>query len=194
MQRQVFSLVPAGLLSVLLAWCLVPLAKADYWNITEPAGGVVWTNGQANLISWAKALDDGVSLFDIELQRLSTSGLSYVARHVPDSLSSVNVYIEDLPTGDDYYVMFVNYTHGLLYTSSSTFTISDSANSSSPTPDSSAPTVTVSGAPNPTAQFATTFASAGTRGWTGADGAALHILSITSALLVCMICGAFSIL
>ena len=49
------------------------------WNITEPANGVVWTNGQANLISWSKALDDGVSQFDIELQRLSTSGLTYVA-------------------------------------------------------------------------------------------------------------------
>lgn len=100
MQHRPFSLIPAGLLSVLLAWCLVPLAKADCtyaactwtisltsfcrwtcvdWNITEPANGVVWTNGQANLISWSKALDDGVSQFDIELQRLSTSGLSYVA-------------------------------------------------------------------------------------------------------------------
>lgn len=95
MQHRLFSLVPVGLLSVLLAWCLVPLAKADCmspmpcwllllighvdWNITEPTQGVVWTNGQPNLISWAKALDDGVSQFDIELQRLSTSGLTYVA-------------------------------------------------------------------------------------------------------------------
>lgn len=113
---------------------------------------------------------------------------------MPDSLSSLNVYLQDIPTGDDYYVMFVNYTHGLLYTSSSTFTISDSTNSSSPTPNPSAPTVTISGAPNPTAQFATTFASAGMRGWTGADGAALQILSITSVLLACMLCGAFSVL
>lgn len=109
-------------------------------------------------------------------------------------MSSINVYIQDLPTGDDYYVMFGNYTHGLLYTSSSIFSISDSANSSSPSPDSSAPTVTVSGAPNPTAQFATTFASAGMRGWTGADGATLQILSITSAFLVCITCGVFSVL
>ncbi|KAH9929342.1 uncharacterized protein B0H18DRAFT_825962, partial [Fomitopsis serialis] len=127
------------------------------WNITEPANGVVWTNGQTNLISWTKGLDDGVTQFDIELQRLSTSGLSYVAHLVPESMSSINVYIQDLPTGDDYYVMFVNYTHGLLYTSSSTFTISDSTNSSTPSPDASAPTVSISGAPNPTAQFATTF-------------------------------------
>ncbi|KAH9834591.1 uncharacterized protein C8Q71DRAFT_769707 [Rhodofomes roseus] len=194
MQHRLLSLVPTGLLSLLLAWCLVPLAKADYWNITEPAQGVVWANGQANLISWAKALDDGVSQFDIELQRLSTSGLSYVAHLVPDSMSSINVYIQDVPTGDDYYVMFVNYTHGLLYTASNTFTISDSADASAPSPDASAPTVTISGAPNPTAQFATTFASAGTRAWAGLDGAALQIAMITGALLVSVLCGAFSVL
>ena len=115
MQPRLFSLVPAGLLSVLLAWCLVPLAKADCtchsstyliylmdcwacvdWNITEPANGVVWTNGQTNLISWSKALDDGVSQFDIELQRLSTSGLSYIAHLGTLPIYLAACYITDL--------------------------------------------------------------------------------------------------
>ncbi|TFY68458.1 hypothetical protein EVJ58_g1008 [Rhodofomes roseus] len=91
-------------------------------------------------------------------------------------MSSINVYIQDVPTGDDYYVMFVNYTHGLLYTASNTFTISDSADASAPSPDASAPTVTISGAPNPHRAVCD------------------DIATITGALLVSVLCGAFSVL
>ena len=68
--------------------------------------------------------------------------------------------LNDIPAGDDYYLLYVNSTHGVMYATSPKFSILDSSSDSSSngtTATGSSPTVTISGAPNPTAQFATTF-------------------------------------
>ena len=71
------------------------------------------------------------------------------------------MYLQDVPAGDDYFLIFINSTNGILHATSSRFEIL--AASSTPTASASltaAPgvaTVTVSGGPNPTQQFSTTF-------------------------------------
>lgn len=77
---------------------------------------------------------------------------------VPSNLGSFNLALQGLPAADDYYLLFINSTHGVLYGNSYAFSIVDSAtNASAPSLDSTKPTVSVSGGPNPTAVFATTF-------------------------------------
>lgn len=59
---------------------------------------------------------------------------------------------------------FMNYTHGVIYAISPKFSIVDTVSTdkgSQPGPVPSAPTVTVSGSPNPTATFATMFPDTG---------------------------------
>jgi hypothetical protein len=41
--------------------------------------GTQWANGQPNLLTWQKGLLDGIRAFDVELTRLSTDGILYVA-------------------------------------------------------------------------------------------------------------------
>lgn len=55
-------------------------------------------------------------------------------------------------------MLFINSTTGVLYGNSYAFSIVDSStNASTPKLDSSKPTVSVAGSPDPTAAFATTF-------------------------------------
>ena len=68
----------------------------------------------------------------------------------------------DVPPGNDYFLLFINSTHGVMHATSSKFTVLASSATPSvipPSPATSVPTVTVSGAPNPTQPFATTFAA-----------------------------------
>lgn len=68
--------------------------------------------------------------------------------------------LQDVPPGDDYFLIFINSTHGVMYATSDRFTILDSSSTPNGTvlaPDPSAATVLVSGSPNPTLTFATTF-------------------------------------
>ncbi|KAI0920705.1 hypothetical protein AcW1_002373 [Taiwanofungus camphoratus] len=196
--HKLLSLIPTSVLSLLLAWCLVPLAKANYFIITEPTTGVQWANGQSNLVSWSKGLLDGIDTFDIELQRLSVDGLSYIAQGVPSSLNALNLYIQGVPTADDYYLMFLNSTHGILYTSSAAFAIANSSNSSSPTPVASAPTITLSGGPNPTDAFATTFPPSANGvsvpGWRAIEGCTLQLFGVFGAMVMCLLGGALTLL
>lgn len=79
---------------------------------------------------------------------------------VPAAQGQINLQLQDVPPGDDYFLIFINATHGVLHTTSSRFTIlapSASPSGTVPSPAGGVPTVTVSGSPNPTAQFATTF-------------------------------------
>ncbi|OBZ74289.1 hypothetical protein A0H81_05627 [Grifola frondosa] len=152
------SYISTSILSLFFAWYLLPLTYAhSYFIVTEPTNGVQWTNGASNAITWTKGLLDGINAVDIELARLSTDGLIFVARDVPAASGSLNLFLQDIPTGDDYYLLFLNSTHGVLYAASQRFAIGSSSNGSAPSPIASAATVTVSGAPNPTAVFATTF-------------------------------------
>lgn len=146
--------------------------------VSQPTLQSQWSNGIANPVTWGKGVLDGISSFDIEMAQLSQEGLTFIARNgknfplfaanltrvhtVPATTTSLNVFLRDVPPGNDYFLMFMNYTHGVMYATSPRFTIlasSSSAAAGQPTAIASAPTVTVSGAPNPTQPFATTFAA-----------------------------------
>ena len=82
---------------------------------------------------------------------------------VPAPPGAINVFITDVPPGDDYFLLFINSTIGLMVGISNQFSILAASTTPSVTPPSPAggvPTVTVSGAPNLTEPlFATTFAT-----------------------------------
>jgi hypothetical protein len=129
-----------------------------YFIINNPTDKSPWVNGATNLAKWTKGLHDGVFSFDIELARLSHEGLTFVAKDVPATQHSLNLALQDVPPGDDYFLIFINSTHGVMYATSPRFTILDAGKQNpSPAADGSAPTVTISGSPNPTKPFATTF-------------------------------------
>ena len=66
--------------------------------------------------------------------------------------------IQNLPSGNDYFAIFLNSTGGIVYAVSPRFTVLSPTNTSSSSSQANgAPTVTISGSPNPTQQFATTF-------------------------------------
>ncbi|KAF8830611.1 hypothetical protein HHX47_DHR2000801 [Lentinula edodes] len=144
----------------------IPGSTVAYFIINEPDSSSQWSNGASNLISWTKGLEDGIDAFDVELARLTDDGLIFVARDVPcakGDTSALNIYLQDVPAANDYFLLFLNSTPGTMYATSSRFTILDSstsANASQPSTNPSAATVTVSGSPNPTQLFATTFALA----------------------------------
>jgi len=52
-----------------------------YFIINEPAAQREWINNAPNLVSWSKGLLDGIEGFDVELARMSTDGLTLVARN-----------------------------------------------------------------------------------------------------------------
>ena len=76
---------------------------------------------------------------------------------------AINIFLIDVPPADDYYLLLINSTIGLMVATSCQFSILAASSTPSPSPPSpvgSVPTVTVSGAPNLTAAiFATTFAT-----------------------------------
>ncbi|KAK0232738.1 hypothetical protein IW262DRAFT_1258871 [Armillaria fumosa] len=138
-----------------------------YFVINEPQSSAQWSNDAVNVVTWEKGVLDDITHFDMELMRLSQDGVTYIAYNVealPSSPKSLNIYLQDIPTGDDYFLLFLNSTLGVMHCLSSRFSIVNatditSSASASVTPDSSIPTVTISGSPNPTKGFVTTFAS-----------------------------------
>ncbi|KAJ3758490.1 hypothetical protein EV360DRAFT_94621 [Lentinula raphanica] len=185
----------AGAQLCLIIACIASQASS-YFIINEPTSSSQWSNGASNLISWTKGLEDGIDAFDVELARLTDDGLIFVARDVPCAKSdtpALNIYLQDVPAADDYFLLFLNSTPGIMYATSSRFTILDSstsANASQPSTNPSAATVTVSGSPNPTQLFATTFALA--------NGSPVlisnfgHIsIGLGSALLCCLLSAAW---
>jgi len=141
---------------------LAAQASAGYFLIDEPALKREWSNNAANLISWQKGVLDGINGFDVEMARMSTDGLMLVARNVPAKQGRLNIMLQDVPPGDDYFLIFINSTHGVMHATSNRFTILSPSATPSATPPQVAPnvpTVTISGGPNPTMPFATTFAA-----------------------------------
>ncbi|KAF8994642.1 hypothetical protein BDQ17DRAFT_1366550 [Cyathus striatus] len=135
-----------------------------YFNIDIPNTQTQWVQGgsNANLVSWTKGLLDDINSFDVELARMSVDGLTLVARNVNTKPSTFNILLQDYPAGDDYFLIFINSTHGVMYATSPRFTIlpsGTSPNSTQAEPDKTQPTVTISGGPYPTKVFATTFAA-----------------------------------
>ncbi|KAH7927612.1 hypothetical protein BV22DRAFT_1031670 [Leucogyrophana mollusca] len=180
---------PARVLSLLLVLLTSLSVHAQYFIVNQPGASSTWKNGAAYPVSWTKGLLDGIDTFDIELTRLSQDGLIYVAMNVQSTYKTLNVLLNDVPPADDYFLLCLNSTHGITYAVSSRFTVA-AANStaSQPGPDSAAPTVTVSGAPNPLVGFARTFGpeANGVRGTVGLgwEGQAGGVLAVLGAMLV----------
>lgn len=113
------------------------------------------------------------------------------------SQKSINIQLQDVPPGDDYFLLFLNSTHGVMYGTSPRFTVLPAGGTSNGTTTTNpkAATVTVSGAPNPTQAFATTFALA-------ANSASRPTLllhggqtwGVGGALLACMLGAAWTLL
>jgi hypothetical protein len=185
-------------MSPLLYLLLLPLSLAlgpSYFYITKPAKGDQWTQGDAHATTWVHAVD-GIDVVDVELGRTSTSGLLLGAREVPTRWGSLNLLLGDVPPGDDYYFIFMNVTHGLVYSVSEQFTIlaasSSSSNSSSEiAPDPSKPTVTISGAPGPTMSFAATYGpqAAGALPLWGGLAAGQTTITLLSAVITSLLAG-----
>ena len=57
------------------------LSYPGYFLINEPAAQRQWVNNAANLVTWSKGLLDGIDGFDVEMARMSTDGLTLVARN-----------------------------------------------------------------------------------------------------------------
>ncbi|GJJ09065.1 hypothetical protein Clacol_003287 [Clathrus columnatus] len=131
-----------------------------YFVINEPSKSIQWGNNITNYATWTIDASNEISVFDVELGRLSTDGLQFIARNVPISAPGLPIMLQDVPSGDDYYLIFLNVTHGVVYSVSQRFSILSSGNSlSNPSKAPSVKkrnqalaTVTVSGAPNPTAK------------------------------------------
>jgi hypothetical protein len=158
--------------------------SANYFIITSPAAKSQWQNNAANLVSWEKALLDDINGFDLEMARMSTDGLTLIARNVPAKQKHLNILLQDVPAGEDYFLIFINSTHGILHATSPMFTILAAGATTSTTPPSPAkdvPTVTISGSPNPAQQFATTFPAIAS-GALGSvlQGAQINALIVTS--------------
>ncbi|KAF8956775.1 hypothetical protein BDZ97DRAFT_1670982, partial [Flammula alnicola] len=136
------------------------LHAASYFVINEPQSKEQWVNNAAHLVSWQKGVLDGIYGFDVEMARMSQDGLTLVARNVPATQGKLNLMLQDVPPGDDYFLIFINSTLGVLHATSQMFSVLAASSTPTATPASPAggvPTVTVSGGPNPTQLFATTF-------------------------------------
>ncbi|KAI0315504.1 hypothetical protein OF83DRAFT_1131854 [Amylostereum chailletii] len=134
--------------------------SADF-QVSSPSKNAQWSNGQTYAVSWVKGLADGVNVLDVELSRLSTSGLILVAKDVPATTGTINLALDSVPPADDYFLLFLNSTHGVMYGNSPKFSIlaasAAAAVVNGSAADATKPTITLSGGPNPTAAFATTF-------------------------------------
>ncbi|KAG9081151.1 hypothetical protein FRC06_005786 [Ceratobasidium sp. 370] len=130
----------------------------SYFHIKSPSPSTPWLVGQSNPITWVSA-NEGVTQFDVELARLKTDGLLFVARNVTTAWNNLNVMLDSVPAGDDYYVLFLDSIHGNMYSISERFSILSAGSTGAVAPPvPTASTVTLKGGPNPTAQFAYTFA------------------------------------
>jgi len=159
----ILSMRSVGPSSMWMAICAVWIWQityaSAYFIIQNPGNGTQFVNNAANVITWTKGVDN-IMGFDLEMTRMSKDGLSLIARNVPSKPSTLYVYIENVPPGDDYFFLFINSTIGQMYAISSTFSIVAADTTPSVTPPSpvdGVPTVTVSGTPVPTPLFATTF-------------------------------------
>ncbi|KAG2143590.1 hypothetical protein DEU56DRAFT_791425 [Suillus clintonianus] len=173
----------------ILVSLLSSLISVDaYFVVNQPGTSTTWKNGSPFPVTWTLGLEDGIDTFDIEITRLSRVGIYFVAKGLPITMSSLNVVLEDVPAGDDYFLICMNSTVGRTYSVSSRFSVADAnATGSNPSP-ASAPTVTVSGIPNPLSHFAQTFAATtngvARSGWAGIRNQVTAITVAVGAVLI----------
>ena len=110
----------------------------------------------------------------------------------------INLFFQDVPAADDYYLLFLNSTSGVMFTSSSKFAIRDSSsNATATSPDPEASTVTISGGPDPLKNFVTTFPANVNRvesarmGW---QGVRMQVLAAVVSVVMCVVGGVVTVL
>ncbi|WVQ80555.1 hypothetical protein IAT38_002660 [Cryptococcus sp. DSM 104549] len=163
----------------LSAWLLLPflgLASAGsvstiYWPIAYPNPNYPWVVGQNNLLSWVTGGGSGVESFDIQLHNANRSimvGFVPIALRVPMERlptghhnygGEIEIDLDaSIPTGDGFYLLFMNTYHGQVYTKSKKFSILAATpdNYTSAALPTATVTATVTAAPNPTQQWAIT--------------------------------------
>ncbi|KAF8124992.1 hypothetical protein EV363DRAFT_1586690 [Boletus edulis] len=90
---------------------------------------------------WTKGLLDGVNSFDAELTRLQEDGLILLTKDVPTTYTALNILLQAVSAGDDYFIVCFNSSNSIIYSVSSRFTITTSSSGqSNPKPDPSVPT------------------------------------------------------
>jgi len=150
-------------MAICAVWISQITYASAYFVVEGPVSNTPWLNNATNVVSWAKGVKDGIAGFDLEMTRMSQDGLFLIAKNVPASPLALNVFLVDVPPADDYFLLFINSTIGLMVGTSKQFSIlaaSSTPSVSPPSPVGSVPTVTVSGVPNLTQPlFATTFAA-----------------------------------
>ncbi|EGN94810.1 hypothetical protein SERLA73DRAFT_187871 [Serpula lacrymans var. lacrymans S7.3] len=188
-------------LLVLLISCLTTKAQtaamSSYFIINQPGASSSWKNGSPYPVMWTKGLLDGVNSFDVEITRLSEDGLYYVARNVPAKPNVLNILLQDVPVGDDYFVICLNSTAGITYAVSSRFSVvASNSSASQPSPYASAPTVTVSGAPNPVQEFLSTLGPSNggaAPGWASLKGWSPQLMGMGITLAAAILGGTLTI-
>src|SRR5258708_726973 len=113
-----------------------------------------------------------------------------VSPTVPAKPPQLNIMIQNAPAGDDYFLIFLNSTHGILHATSHRFSIlaaNTSPSSSPPSPAANVPTITINGSPNPTQQFATTFPALASNAWKTSVGiGAPQVLALVMTMVGCV--------
>lgn len=138
------------------------IQTSSYFNILSPDSSSVWSSDALNVITWQTSPNEGIDFFDLELTRLNTDGILFVAKNVPISPPAINIQLTDILPGSDYFFLFLNSTDGQNFAVSNQFTIATSNSSTTiaaGNPTAGSPTVTVSGTPNPLVGFQTTLAA-----------------------------------
>ena len=110
----------------------------------------------------------------------------------------MNLFLQDVPATDGYYLLFPNSTPGVMFTFSSKFAIRDSSsNATATSPHPEASTVTISGGPNPLKNFVTTFPTNAKRvesarmGW---QGVRMQVLAAVVSVVMCVVGGVVTVL
>jgi len=149
-------------MAVCAVWVWQITHASAFFLVLNPANGTECPNNVPIGITWTKGANDGIMGFDLEMTRMSVDGLFLIARNVLSSPGGINIYFENVPPGNDYFLILINSTIGQMYSISNMFSILDANSTPSATPPSpvgGVPTLTVSGTPTPTPLFGTTFAT-----------------------------------
>ncbi|KLO16642.1 hypothetical protein SCHPADRAFT_937674 [Schizopora paradoxa] len=183
-----FSRIAIGFVASLFLASPSLAAGSTYFKVNTPSQSTAWINGQTNLLQWTKGLLDGVNAMDIELARLSADGVWMIAANAPANSGKLDIALQNLPPADDYFLLFLNSTHGVMYGSSQRFSIlaagSTPTNGSSPSPASGVPTITLQSTPDPNLLFATVFPAIANGAWrSSVDAGAPLLLAALTCLL-----------
>jgi len=136
--------------------CVVLASTPSYFYVTAPTLNASWTNNGLNVVKWVSA-KEGIAKVDMQLVRLSVDGVLPIAQAIPTSWGGLNIVLQDTPEGNDYFILLLDSGGSTIYSLSQRFSISKGASPASNGLPSPVPTATVSGAPNPTMQFAATY-------------------------------------